>query len=324
MILDEHMDGTTLPKIAWPDGKQFAFTIFDDPDFDTAENVATMYSFLSDIGLRTTKAVWPVNGRGTPRVGGVTCEDQQYLNWILSLQKQGFEVALHNVTNHTSTRHETARGLEIFERLFGHHPSSMANHSGCDESIYWGSARVSGIQRLLYNLLNLRMNGRNDLSQGHIENGPLFWGDLCREKVKYMRNFVFCDINTLKACPVMPYHDPARPFVNYWFAASEGANVHSFTSLTSEKHQERLVTEGGASIMYTHFAKGFLDRGRINGRFKMLMERLSKMNGWFVPVSTLLDFMLQARGRHVITHAERRRLERRWIWHKIVHTRGRT
>jgi hypothetical protein len=34
--------------------------------------------------------------------------------------------------------------------------------------------------------------------------------------------------------------------------------------------------------------------------------------------------MLQARGRHVITHAERRRLERRWIWHKIVHTRGRT
>jgi hypothetical protein len=317
-------DGCMSRTIAWPEGKQFAFTVFDDPDFDTVENVATMYSFLSDIGLRTTKAVWPLRGYGRPKVGGVTCEDQQYLKWILRLQQQGFEVALHNVTNHTSTREETMRGFETFRRYFGHYPSSMANHSGCEESIYWGSARVSGVQRLVYNLLNLRLNGNNHLSQGHIEDSSLFWGDLCREKIKYVRNFVFGDINTLKVCPVMPYHDPARPFTNYWFAASEGANIKSFTSLTNEKHQERLAREGGASIMYTHFAKGFIDRGRINGRFKMLMERLSKMNGWFVPVSTLLDFMLQARGHQVITDAERCRLERRWIWHKIVNTHGRS
>ena len=125
----------------WPDGKSFAFTIFDDPDLDTVENVASIYSFLTDIGMRTTKAVWPVGGPGSPKIGGATCEDEQYLEWILKLQKDGFEIALHNVTHHTSSRRETARGIEAFYRLFGHYPLSMANHSGCQESIYWESAR---------------------------------------------------------------------------------------------------------------------------------------------------------------------------------------
>src|SRR5688572_12370019 len=147
-----------VPQIKWPEGKQFAFTIFDDPDFDTADNVSTIYSFLADLGLRTTKSVWPIKGDGTPKIGGATCEERQYLERILRVRDQGFEIALHNVTHHTSVREETARGIETFYRLFGHYPHSMANHSGCQESIYWESARVSGVQRLIYNALNLKLN----------------------------------------------------------------------------------------------------------------------------------------------------------------------
>jgi hypothetical protein len=318
------MGRTMFTKIGWPEGKQFAFTIFDDPDFGTIETVATMYSFLSDIGLKTTKAVWPLRGCGTPKIGGITCEDMQYLKWILSLQEKGFEVALHNVTYHTSTRGETAQGLETFNRLFGHYPYSMANHSGCHESIYWGSARVSGLQRLIYNMLNLRLDGRNELSQGHIEHCSLFWGDLCKEKIKYVRNFVLGDINTLKACPAMPYRDPDRPYVNYWFASSEGANVDSFNAMLSERNQERLGREGGACIIYTHLAKGFLVNGKINDRFRVLLQRMSRMDGWFVPVHVLLDYILQQRGNHILTPAERNTLERRWLWHKIAHVGGRS
>jgi hypothetical protein len=309
-------------KVEWPDGKDFAFTIFDDPDLDTVENVACLYSLLHDLGLRTTKAVWPIRGNGTPKFSGATCEDVEYLNEALRLKKQGFEIALHNVTYHTSTREQTAYGLETFHRLFGHYPHSMANHSGCNENIYWGSARVSDVQRLYYNFLNL--NGWNTQSQGHIETSPLFWGDLCREKIKYVRNFVLGDINTLKACPVMPYHDPSRPYVNYWFAASEGPNIESFNAIMSEANQDRLAREGGACIMYTHLAAGFHEKGKINMRFKVLMERMSRMNGWYVPVHTLLDFIQQARGKHIITQVERRDLERRWLRHKIFHTAGRT
>jgi len=314
-----------IPKIKWPGGKDFAFTIFDDPDFDSVENVASIYSFLSDIGLRTTKAVWPILGKGTPRIGGATCEDEQYLKLILSLKEQGFEIALHNATHHTSTREQTARGLEAFRRLFGHDPYSMANHAGCAEAIYWGSARVSGVQQLSYDLLNkLKLKGGGIVSEGHIESSPLFWCDLCRTKIKYVRNFVMGDINTLKTCPAMPYHDPARPYVNAWFAASEGSRIESFNAMLSENNQERLAKEGGACIMYTHFAKGFLENGRVNQRFRILMEHMSRLNGWFVPVRTLLDFILQVRGSHIITPEEKTDLERRWLWHKLVHTRGRS
>jgi hypothetical protein len=40
-------------KINWPSGKAFAFTIFDDPDFDTIETTTSLYSFLKDLGFRT-------------------------------------------------------------------------------------------------------------------------------------------------------------------------------------------------------------------------------------------------------------------------------
>jgi hypothetical protein len=313
-----------IPQIDWPEGKAFAFTIFDDPDYDTVDNVATIYSFLHDIGLQTTKAVWPIKGAGSPRIGGATCEDERYLQWMLKLQRQGFEIALHNVTHHTSTREETVRGIEAFHRLFGHYPYSMANHSGCQESIYWESARLSSLQRLIYNALHLKLNGRNDGSRGHIEASPLFWGDLCLQKIKYVRNFVLGDINTLKACPNMPYHDSVRPYVKYWFASSEGANIESFNAMLSESNQERLSSEGGACIIYTHLAKGFVENGAIHNRFRTLMERIASMNGWFVPVCTLLDFILQVRGSHVITTRERNELERKWLWYKIVHAHGRT
>ena len=69
--------------------------------------------------------------------------------------------------------------------------------------------------------------------------------------------------------------------------------------------------------MYTHFGAGFVVDGRIDPRFELLMRRLSGKNGWFVPVSTLLDHLVEAKGRHVITAAERRTLERRWLAHKL-------
>jgi hypothetical protein len=54
----------------------------------------------------------------------------------------------------------------------------------------------------------------------------------------------------------------------------------------------------------------------LNARFKSLMERLASKNGWFVPVATLLDFLGERRGRTVLTAAQRRDLEWRWLLSK--------
>lgn len=302
-------------NITWPDGKDFAFTVFDDTDLATLENVEPIYSFLYDHGFRTTKSVWPRKGSEIPMVGGITCNDKDYLEWIIRLINLGFEIGYHNATFHTSLRHETIAGIEKFYELFDHYPRSMVNHTGCEESIYWGNYRLSGINETIYNLLTFfRHNG---LFKGHIPESQLFWGDICKEKIKYVRNFVFPDINTIKACPMMPYHDSQKPFVNYWFASSEGPEINSFNKCLSEHNQDQLEEEGGACIMYTHFAKGFYLNGAINKRFKLLMERISRKNGWFVSVSTLLDYLLDIKGQHNITDQERKRIERKWLLHKI-------
>jgi len=300
-------------NIVWPEGKQFAFTVLDDTDSSTLENVSKVYSLLMDYGFRTTKSVWPIRGQQEAVGVGSTCEDPDYLAWLKDLQTAGFEIGYHMSTFKSSLREETISGIQTFADHFGHYPKSMANHVGCLENIYWGDARLSGFNRFLYNLLR-----HNDKYLGHIEGSRYFWGDICKEKMKYVRNFVFPEINTLRVCPMMPYHDAERPFVNYWFASSDGSRVTSFNKCISEENQDRLEEEGGACIIYAHFAFGYYEDGRINSRFKSLMERLSQKNGWFVPVSALLDFLLKRNGGHIITNKERRRLERKWLSRKIV------
>lgn len=302
-------------RVSWPHGKTFAFTVFDDTDLATLDNVPHVYAFLQDLGFRTTKSVWPLRGEQPPDVGGATCADRQYLAWVRSLQDAGFEVAFHGATGYHARRPETVQGLERFKELFGHYPRSLANHSHCRESLYWGRHRTSGLNRLGYDLITL--GRRHHEFRGHIEGDPHFWGDICRETVKYVRGFVFPEINTLKACPIMPYHDPERAYVNYWFASSEAAVVTSFNRCLAEAAQDRLEAEGGACIIYTHFAFSFYDQGRLDGRFQALMRRLSKKNGWFVPVSTLLDHLLASQGHQEITARQRRAFERRWLWHKL-------
>ena len=165
--------------------------------------------------------------------------------------------------------------------------------------MYWGDDRLSSAtNRLIYNVLTRWKNHKT--FRGDTPGDELYWSDLCRERIRYVRNFVFADINTLKACPFMPYHDPDRPNVNLWYASTHGHNVESFLATISEANQDRLEAEGGACIMYTHFAYRFCRNGQLNQEFRRLMKRLSEKNGWYVPVGTLLDYIGEQRAPVVI------------------------
>ena len=305
-----------MNRIEWPQKKKFAFTIFDDTDRTTLENGPPFYDFLEHCGFRTTKSVWPLNGKNIHSGRGSTCEDEKYSEWVLKLQKQGFEIGMHNSAYHTSERSDTERGFDKFRSLFGGNPKILTNHAPCEESIYWGKDRLTGFKRLLYVLLTRKSQPLK--FRGHKRGDPLFWGDICSKQVTYVRNFVFNEINTLKSCPFMPYHDPRRPFVNYWFSSTEGAYVGSFTKMISERNQDRLEAEGGACIMYTHAGNGFWNHNSLDAGFKRLMTRLSRKDGWFVPVATLLDYLREKQGHHIITTYERYRLETKWLFHKIM------
>lgn len=302
-------------KVGWPEGKSFAFTIFDDPDSQTLEAGREVYFLLKDLGFRTTKGVWPIRIKGGPPTPDATCAEPSYLAWIRELQRQGFEIGLHNATFQTSDRRQTEAALKTFAGYFGSYPITLAQHYNCNENIYWGDQRVSGFYRTLYSVLTRGQN-RNRF-HGHIPGHPEFWGDLCRKYIRYVRNFTFTETNTLRACPYMPYHDPERPFVNYWFASAEGATLKPFLDRITERNLDRLEHEGGACIMYTHFGLGFWDGG-LDPRFVESMTRLAKRNGWFVPVAQLLDYLLERRGgRSALQPHERSDLERRWLLHKV-------
>ncbi len=305
-----------IPAVPWPEGKRFAFSVFDDPDGCSKES-RQVYHFLADLGFRTTMAVWPIGPLRKANSYGETCADPDYRAYALDLQSRGFEIAYHNAAPHTCTRQEIVESFERFREYFGAPPSSAANHYNTD-ALYWGSARLHpGWRRTLYRLASF--GRQRDHNAGHIEGSPYFWGDLCREHIRYFRNFVYREINTLKACPFQPYTDPERPYVRAWFCASEGTDCRSYVQTISEANLDRLEEEGGMCIMYTHYGKGFVENGKLDADFSRLTTRLSKKNGWFVPVTTLMDHLHSIHGTKIITSRELARLESRWLMSKLLH-----
>jgi hypothetical protein len=300
----------------FPGNKTFAFTTFDDTDSSTVRNVGPVYHLLSELGLRSTKSVWPLSCVPGARLGGGSLEDRDELKFNLQLQEQGFEIALHNVRNHDATREVIELGFRRFKELTGREPRIHTNHSENRENIYWGAARLKmPTSRVVYEIASWIRPAY--VSKGHVEGSPFFWGDLCRERITYVRNFVFDDINLMTVNPSMPYHDPAKPYVSYWFSSSDGGNVERFNRITGEANQDRLEEQGGVCIMYAHFASGFVNGDRLNPRFEQLMRRLAKMNGWFVPVSELLDFLRRHKSDCNIPSAELATLENRWLRYKL-------
>lgn len=299
----------------FPGDKQFAFTILDDTDLSTVENIQPIYSLLSELGMRTTKSVWPLASVDCGRLGGASLQEASYRRFVLDLKKQGFEISLHNVRNHHSTREVVMQGLEEYRRLLGTYPRVHANHSTNRENIYWGPARFTRL-RTLYKA-GMALHPKYAF-EGHNPATPYFWGDLCRGTIEYVRNFVFREINLDRINPTMPYHDPSRPYVNYWFSSCAGANATRFCKTLSEANQDRLVEEGGVCIMYAHLACGFVKEGRVHPRIEKLLRRLATRNGWFVPVSTLLDFLKAEKPSTTISAGELASMERRWAVDKAM------
>jgi hypothetical protein len=304
------------PGKIWPDGKAFAFTVFDDNDCATFSNNRVVYDFLHRLGLRTTKSVWVRDGDGPPKIAGITCADRDYLAWLKELQQKGFEIAWHHATWETSRRETTLSALDQFREWFGRDPRSMANHDENREGIYWGASRLSGWRRSILGRLLFRV-----VFSGHEPSSPLFWGDACLERIRYVRNFTFRAIDSLASCPAMPYHDPAKPFVSRWFAASAGADVDEFTDLISPEKVDSLEESGGACIVYTHFGKGFVKGSELDPRFRERIGALAARNAWFPTVSELLDYLEARRGgAHVLGNRERRDLETRWLIDRTLHS----
>ena len=296
----------------FPAGARFAFTVMDDTDVATVENVRPIYRLLESLGMRTTKTVWPVRcEEGSADFSlSETMDDPHYCDFVMDLHTRGFEMAFHGATMETSPRQRTERALERFCRAFGAPPRVHANHAYNRENLYWGSGRLDDrVLRLLY----ARVLGEgSDAYLGHVPGSPYWWGDLCVAQIEYVRNLTFSEINLLRVNPSMPYRDPLRPYARWWFSASHAEDVREFNRLLQPANQERLEAEGGVCIVATHFGKGFAPAGRPDPGSERLLGLLARRRGWFAPVGEVLDWLRARRETDALPAGEWRRMQWRW------------
>lgn len=298
--------------MVFPDGKQFAFSIIDDTDGATVGNVRPIYELLTACGMRTTKTVWPVScPEGSEHFGqSQTLEDLDYRQFVLDLQARGFEIAFHGATMESSPRERTQRALELFCETFGSYPRLHVNHSTNLENLYWGAGRIDEpLVRLLYKTLGRDWKVK---FQGHIERSEYFWGDACEQRIDYVRNLTFNRMNLLRVNPSMPYSDDKRPFVRWWFSSADADDCSAFNHLLRESEQERLQRDGGVCIVSTHFAKGFVQDGRVQPRTRELLHALSQRPGWFTTAAELLDWLRARRASMKLPANEWRSMQ--WTW----------
>ena len=304
-------------RVAFPDGKRFAFTIVDDTDQATLERNRPVYEVLYRSGLRTTKTVWvlPPTEIDNETNAGESLSDPDYLAFILDLRDKGFEIGLHGVRGGSSTRAEVVAGIEGFRRLLGDYPKLHVNHSENRDNLYWGRDRWSFAPfRWAYSLT------REDRFSGEEPGSPHYWGDLAEQHIRYVNQFTFEDINLLNVTPSFPYHLPDKPRVQLWFPTANGDNLDAFEELLSPGNLDRLEREGGVCLVYAHLGAGsFNDASGVNPRFEARIRDLASRNGWFVPASEILDFLAaRQEWRADPGWRERVRLEILFIWEVIT------
>lgn len=302
--------------VSFPNGKKFAFTIFDDTDLSTVANTKPVYDLLDRCGLRTTKSTWVYPSRG--KCAGQSLADADYRDWLIELSRKGFEIGLHNIGDGSFSREEIAAGLEIFRETFGCYPKVHTNHVSNPDNLYWWSKRFEFPFNLLYQLASRVRRRAGSLVGGDDPAGSHYWGDLCRDRITYVRNLTVNQIDTLRMDRRMPYHIKSKPLVKYWFSSSDGHDVRVFNSLITRKNVEQLEAAGGVCIVYTHFAYGFVKHGVLDETFRQGIEFLASRGGWFVPVGTLMDHLISDRGGEDPGYAYRLWTNLRWGIDRIL------
>jgi hypothetical protein len=266
--------------------KNFYFTIIDDTDDATLENIKPVYDFLTEKGIFITKTVWVYPPRDENSKGD-SLQRPEYTKYIKELHERGFEIALHNVGSGDYTRNEILQGIEEFKEKLGFYPKIHINHSYNKDSIYGGSKRFNWPFNWVISKIYPQYR---DGFEGDVESSKFYWGDKHKEIIKYSRSHEFGLLNTLKIDKHTPYFDSKRSkYTNFWFSCSFAPNQNVFSHLLSKKNIDKLVNSNGTSIVYTHFGY-FFKNGKLDNKFIESINYLSsKKNGIYKPVTNLLD-----------------------------------
>lgn len=297
----------------WPLNKEFAFTIIDDTDNASLKNIKPVYDYLFSKNIKTTKTIWIYPSRD--KFTGDTIQEDEYLKFLIELEKKGYEIQLHGVGSGNFKRDEIIEGLLLFKEKFGRFPLLNTNHSQNPDNIYWGFKRFGVILENLFKLFK----GEKRHFYGDEIQSENFWGDLSKKHIMFMRNRSFNGINTFNYDPRMPFSEKRKIFSNYWFSSSDGHTIREFNDLLTKSNIDKLRNQKGLCIVYTHFACGFVNLdGNLNEKFKENISYLSEQNGWFVPATKILEYILSVNGKKSISNFYINVLDLKWVIGRII------
>ncbi|HEX5065483.1 MAG TPA: hypothetical protein VFY49_05165 [Myxococcota bacterium] len=301
-----------MRRLGFPGGKRFAFSIFDDTDVATLESIRPIYDCLHELGMRTTKSVWGKGHDGPSDYrGSHTLDDGAYADYTRELHRRGFEIGFHGATMESARRSDIESSLATFERVVGSRPTIYAAHGMNRDNLYWGVDRLAfAPTRSFYALLKGEPRG---YFQGQDPQSEYFWGDLAQQSLKYVRSFTFAVPDLLALGLPLVYRRKDTPFVRSWFLSSDAENVEEFNALLDTRAQETLESAGGLCIVSTHFGKGFVEKGRLHSETERLLRGLAARDGWFAPVSEILDHYVAEAGCPELSGFRLFSLELAWL-----------
>jgi len=260
-------------KLSWlPGSYMAAVAITDDPDDSSLPKIKAIYDFLMEINFPVTRAMWvypKTEYTGTPPL---KCEfvapllsDPECLQYCKKLQSKGFEICLHGASCGNNNRKRTLDALNFINEHFEPSPVFIC-HSKNAENLYWDANTANApVEKMLLQLYT------KNRCFGEIPDSQYFWGDICREKINYIRLYRTRSVNTLAFNPSMPYHDFSKPFVNYWFSATKGY----IPKLFSQSNLDQLCAQNGASILYQYLHKYINEDLTIPKQIRESLERVA-------------------------------------------------
>lgn len=285
-----------MKTFPFPNKKEFAFTIIDDTDYSFLDTIKLIYDFLFEKKIFVTKTVWvyPPRDKGSK---GHSLQHDGYLNFVRDIKAKGFEIALHSIGSGNYFREDILQGLKEYKYFLREFPKIHINHAYNIDSIYGGYKRFSFPFNLLIKLLHTDYSNE---FQGEEPTSLHFWGDVHKKIIKYNRSYEIDKLNIIKLNPYIPYIDSKRKeFSNYWFSAAFAPNPWVFNRLVTTKSINQLEEERGICILYTHLGY-YVQRGEIDPGFQNMIDYISKKKGWFVPVSNVLDYLMDKRDDKLI------------------------
>ena len=159
---------------------------------------------------------------------------------------------------------------------------------------------------------------KSSIYQGEIESSEYFWGDIAYEKVDFIRNLTFDEINLFNITNKVVHKRKRTKFVKNWFISSEAPDCQSFINLFTDANIQKLEDQNGLCIVYTHFGNNFVEDGKLNEEFKTIVDKIASKNGWFVPASDILIYLDKKIGISNLSYYEEFLMCAKWLAWKML------